>query len=153
MEARDLMTPDPACCAPDDTLERAARLMRENDCGALPVCESENPGEPVGMVTDRDLTVRGLADGRGPETPVRSCMTEDVHTRRADDPVRDVEETMARHRIRRVPIIDADGRLIGIIAQADLARAEERGEVAPEEMVDVVEAVSTPGEVEPVEAE
>lgn len=148
MQARELMTADPACCTTDDTLEHAAKLMRENDCGAIPVCESENPGRVVGMVTDRDLAVRGLADGRGPDTDVRQCMSSDVHSCAPDSSVDEVEETMARHQIRRVPIIDADGKLLGIVAQADLALAS-NGDVSDEDVGEVVETISHPTKMTP----
>lgn len=148
MQAQELMTTDPACCTPDDTLEHAARLMRENDCGAIPVCESENPGEVLGMVSDRDLAVRGLADGRGPENSVRECMTSEVHSCSPDSSIEEVEETMARHQVRRVPIIDADGKLLGIVAQADLALAS-NGDVSDEDVGKVVETISHPTKMTP----
>lgn len=146
MQAQELMTPEPACCTPDDTLEHAARLMRENDCGAIPVCESENPGRPVGMITDRDVTVRAVAEGQGPETPVRQCMSSDVHTCRAEAEIDEVEETMTHYQVRRVPIIDAEGKIIGIIAQADLALAADE-EVEDRELAEVVETISQPTKV------
>ena len=144
MRARDLMTPEPACCTPDDDLEHVARLMRENDCGAIPVCESTNPGEVLGMVTDRDLAVRGLADGLGPDARVRDCMTGAVHACSPESSLDEVEEVMARHGVRRVPIIDTDGNLLGIISQADLALADD-GDVSDREVAEVVETISTPG--------
>lgn len=148
MQAQELMTTDPACCTTDDNLEHAAKLMRENDCGAIPVCESENPGKVVGMVTDRDLAVRGLANGQGPEDTVRECMSSEVHSCAPDSSVEEVEETMARHQIRRVPIIDADGTLLGIVAQADLALAED-GDVSDEKVGEVVETISHPKKMTP----
>ena len=148
MQARELMTAEPACCTPDDTLEHAARLMRENDCGGIPVCETDNPGRVVGMVTDRDLAVRGLADGQGPDVTVRECMSSDVHSCAPDSSVEEVEETMTRHQVRRVPIIDADGKLLGIVAQADLALAED-GDVSDEDVAEVVETISHPTKMTP----
>lgn len=152
MRARDLMTTEPACCTSDDTLETAARLMRENDCGGLPVCESTNPGEVIGMVTDRDLAVRGLADGHGPDSSVEGCMSSGVHSCSPDSTVDELEEVMTRNKVRRVPIIDADGNLLGIVAQADLAVAEDE-DVSEEEVGEVVETISTPDEPEPAQAE
>ena len=150
MRAQELMTRDPACCSPDDTLAHAARLMREHDCGAIPVCEHNSPEKVVGMITDRDMAVRALADGSGPQTPIRECMSRDVHTCGPDSTAAEVEDVMTRHQVRRVPIIDTDGRLLGIIAQADLALASDAdGDVRPVDLAEVVEAVSRPERRQP----
>lgn len=143
MQAQELMTPGPACCSPDDTLEQAARLMREHDCGALPVCERSSPEKVVGMITDRDIAVRAVAEGNGPDTRIRECMSSDVHGCGPDASTDEVEEVMARHQVRRVPIIDSDGQLLGIIAQADLALAD-TDEIDSEDIAEVIEAVSRP---------
>jgi CBS domain-containing protein len=146
------MTSNPACCTPNDTLEHAARAMLDHDCGALPVCESRNPGKVLGMVTDRDLAVRGLARGKGSQASVADCMTSDVHSCRPDSPAEEIEETMARHQVRRVPIIDADGRLVGIISQADLA-LHAGDDVTEEDVAHVIEAVSQPTRITPAQGD
>src|SRR5918996_6058231 len=143
MLIKDIMTRDPACCTPDTTAREAAGLMRERDCGAIPVVDTREGRRPIGMVTDRDLAVRGLADGRGPDTPVRELMTERTHAARADDEIETVRQVMMQQKVRRVPVTDADGAIIGIVAQADLARHDEA--VSDRELGKVVEAISAPG--------
>jgi len=142
MQAREVMTPDPVCCTPSMSAQGVARLMRENDCGAIPVVERDGSRKLVGVVTDRDIAVRGVADGRGADTPVEQLMTPHPQSCSQDADVEDVEEVMKRNRIRRVPIIDAAGLLVGIIAQADLAlKLDDEEEVA-----EVVVRVSEPGQ-------
>jgi CBS domain-containing protein len=122
MRAREIMTQEPACCTPDTPAEAAARLMRDNDCGVIPVVDGEDTKTLVGVVTDRDIALRGIGEGLGPEVPVSELMTPTPQSCSPEDDVHDVEQVMMRKQIRRVPIIDAAGHLVGIIAQADLAR-------------------------------
>jgi CBS domain-containing protein len=122
MKANEIMTPTPATCTPDTTARQAAQLMERHDCGALPVVE-EGSSRLIGVVTDRDLVVRGLAKGLSADTPVRELMTGSPHVVRPEDDLDRVEELMAREQIRRVPVVDSSGRCVGVIAQADLARA------------------------------
>jgi CBS domain-containing protein len=143
MLIKEIMTADPACCTPETTARDVARLMRERDCGAIPVVDSREGRRPIGMVTDRDLAVRGLADDRGPDTPVRDLMTERPHTARADDEIETVRQVMMQQKVRRVPVTDANGAIIGIVAQADLARHDDA--VSDRELGKVVEAISEPG--------
>ena len=120
--ARDVMTPDPACCSPNATLEEAARLMVENDCGEIPVLDPSD--RPIGVITDRDIVCRAVAEGKNPTAhTVQSVMTQPAVTVRTDAPIDEVVATMERHQIRRVPVVDAGGCCAGIIAQADLASA------------------------------
>jgi CBS domain-containing protein len=121
MRAREIMTREPACCTPDTSAEEAARMMREHDCGVIPVVEDESSRTLVGVVTDRDIALRGVGEGRGPEVPVRELMTRTPEACSPDDDVREVERVMMENKVRRVPIIDAGGQLVGIIAQADVA--------------------------------
>jgi CBS domain-containing protein len=140
---KDIMTPDPACCTPDTTAREAANMMRECDCGAIPVVDTREGRRPIGMVTDRDLAVRGFAEGRGPDTPVRELMTERPHAARADDEIETVRQVMMQQKVRRVPVTDAEGAIVGIVAQADLARHDDA--VSDRELGKVVEAISEPG--------
>ena len=121
MKAKELMTTNPACCTPDSTAQQVAQLMEENDCGCIPVVEDAESKFLVGVVTDRDIALRGVARGRSPETPVRDLMSTDVSAVKPDDDLKAVEELMADLQVRRVPVVDEDGCCIGIIAQADLA--------------------------------
>jgi CBS domain-containing protein len=116
-----IMTTKPMSCAPSDSLTRAAERMREANIGALPVLEGED-GWLVGIVTDRDLVTRALARGLEPDaTRVSDVMTRDVATCLPGDPIEKAVERMEERHVRRLPIVDDDGRLLGIIAQADLA--------------------------------
>ena len=142
MRVRDVMTPDPACCTPDATAQEAAILMRDNDCGSLPVVESESNRRLIGTVTDRDLAVRALAEGKGSDTPVRELMTDGPTTAAPEDEVETVREVMVAQQVRRVPVVDEDGRVVGIVAQADIAREE--GAASDQEVGRIVEAISDP---------
>ena len=120
--ARDVMTPDPACCLPDATLDQVAKMMVQNNCGEIPIVDRSN--QPIGVVTDRDIVCRVVAEGRNPTgLTAESCMTTPVVTVRADAPIDDVISTMESHQIRRVPVVDDGGCCAGIIAQADVATA------------------------------
>ena len=142
MKAKDLMTPSPACCTPEDQVGDAARLMKEHDCGSLPVVESKETMHLIGMITDRDLAVRGLTDGKGADTKVRELMSSDPASCRPDDDIRDVENVMIQHKVRRVPVVDEQGCCVGIVAQADLALGKDG--VSNREVGRVVEQISEP---------
>jgi CBS domain-containing protein len=115
--------------APTDTLQLAAQAMDELNVGAIPVCEGDRV---VGMVTDRDIVVRGVAQGRaGASTALREVMSAQVETCREDESVKDVSQKMQERQIRRLPVLDRAGKLIGIVSLGDLAtkgEAEEAGE-------------------------
>jgi CBS domain-containing protein len=142
VRVRDIMTPDPACCTPESTAQEAALLMKEHDCGAIPVVEPRESRRLAGIVTDRDLAIRGLAAGKGPETPVRELMTEAPVSCNPDDEVEIVREVMVARLVRRVPVVDENGNLVGIVAQADIAREE--GAASDQEVGRIVEAISNP---------
>lgn len=142
MRVSQIMTPDPACCTPDSTAREAAQLMKEHDCGSIPVVDKLDTRQLVGTVTDRDLAVRGLAVGKGPETPVRELMTYEPISAGPEDEVEIVREVMVAQQVRRVPVVDANGTLVGIVAQADLALEE--GAASDQEVGRIVEAISDP---------
>jgi CBS domain-containing protein len=142
VRVKQIMTPNPACCTPDSTAKDAARLMRDHDCGSIPVVENLKVKRLVGTVTDRDLAIRGLAEGRGPDTQVRELMTDDPVTCVPEDEVEDVRQVMVQELVRRVPVVDDDGALVGIVAQADIAREE--GAATDREVGRIVEAISEP---------
>lgn len=145
MKAQEIMTPNPCCCTASDTVQDVARLMRDIDCGSIPVVDADS-GAIVGTVTDRDLAVRALAEGLGPETRVSDIMTTDVCCCGAEANIGIVEDIMADSQVRRVPIVDDSRRLVGIIAQADLARAArgKRRRVSEHEVAILVEKISEP---------
>jgi CBS domain-containing protein len=142
MKVRELMTSDVACCTPETSLQDVARLMVDCDCGEIPVVADEGSRRPIGVVTDRDITCRAVAEGRNPlELRAADCMTKPAITARPDDDVRDCARTMEDHQIRRVPVVDGDGACIGMVSQADIARHAGRNTTA-----EVVREVSRPGE-------
>ncbi|HUQ82016.1 MAG TPA: CBS domain-containing protein [Gemmatimonadaceae bacterium] len=121
MKAQDIMSKDPLCVTPETPLVEAARIMKDENIGVVPVVESDGSRRLVGVLTDRDIAVRAVAEGRdGATTSVGHVMTSDVRTSRADDSVDDVMELMGREQVRRIPIVDDRGTLVGIIAQADI---------------------------------
>ena len=127
--ARDLMTSGPACCTADMTLDAVAKLMVARDCGEIPVVDRSD--RPIGVVTDRDIVCRIVADGKNPLAHSASeAMTQPVITVRTSTPIDEIVSTMEKHQIRRVPVVDENGCLCGIIAQADIARREPEHEVA-----------------------
>jgi CBS domain-containing protein len=127
--ARDVMTPDPACCSPTTTLDEVAKMMIQNDCGEIPVIDSSD--QVIGVVTDRDIVCRVVAEGKNPMAyTAETCMSEPVVTVTADTRLDDVLSTMEKHQIRRIPVVDERGGCVGIIAQADLAWVEPQAEVA-----------------------
>src|SRR5580765_2987687 len=121
MRVRDIMTRDPEVCRREDTARRAAEIMRDKDCGVIPVVDDAR--RIIGIVTDRDIAVRVVGAGKTPETRLNEVMTPGAKCCSADDDLRDVEHKMAELQVRRIPICDAGGRVLGIISQADIARA------------------------------
>lgn len=144
MKAREIMTGNPACCTTEDSLEQAANLMAQHDCGCLPVVDGKS-GRVVGVVTDRDIAVRGVARGQSPAAKVSEVMTASPRNCGPDADLADVERTMAERQIRRMVVVGDAGRCVGMIAQADLARAAaRRGDVTDREVARVVERISEP---------
>ncbi len=138
---RDLMTRDPVSILPDITVATAATIMLDRDVGLLPVVESIESKKLIGVLTDRDLAIRIAAEGLDPRTTrTGEIMTRDPGTCSPDDHIDAVIEVMEKRQVRRVPIVDNTGRLVGIVAQADLAlRSAE-----PEKVAEVVEHISRP---------
>ena len=140
--ARDIMTDSPAVVTAETTARDAARMMQDNDCGSLPVVESRGSMKLIGMVTDRDLALRILARDQDANTPVREAMTKNVSSVKQDDDLDAVERVMSGQQVRRVPVVDGQDRVVGIIAQADLAR--ELDSVGRKDFSRVVEKISQP---------
>lgn len=139
MKIQDVMTRDPRCVTPDASAREAAQIMREEDVGIVPVVEGSRL---VGLVTDRDLAVRVVADGRDGNTSVRDVMSSQrIATCRPDEDLERAMETMAREQVRRIPIVDERGALVGIVAQADVVRKAKDDRKAEE----TVERISQPG--------
>lgn len=140
MEVKDIMTPDPACCTPDSTLQRVAEMMVENDCGEIPVVENMANMRPVGVVTDRDIVCRTVAKGLNPLTlTAPECMTAPAVTVTPDTPLDECCRVLEENQIRRVPVVDEGGACCGIVALADIAKHAKTRETA-----EVVKEVSEP---------
>jgi CBS domain-containing protein len=145
MRASELMTENPQCVTPDTTLTDVARKMRELNVGIIPVVDDMQTRRLQGVITDRDIAVRAVADGKEGSTRVSECMTTDVETVNKNDSVREVLNVMERDQVRRVPVTDREGRLVGIIAQADLAVDFAGDDPRREEMVEeTIQRISEP---------
>lgn len=138
MKVREAMTRDVRLIAPDQSIQEAARLMAELDIGAVPVQEDDRL---VGMITDRDIAVRAVAEGRGPDTPVRQIMSPEVKYCFDDQSVDEVTQNMGDLRLRRLPVLNRDKRLVGILSLGDLAIDE----TAQDEAGEALGRISRPG--------
>ena len=117
---REVMTPDPTAIEPSTPLVEAARLMRDQDVGPLPIIEGERV---IGMLTDRDIVVRAIAEGKDPHTVTAGeVASKQLITIDPEQPLDEAARLMAQHQVRRLPVCEEDGRLVGIVAQADIAR-------------------------------
>ncbi len=136
MQVKEIMTKDPACCAPQDSLEKAVKLMIDFDCGEIPVVDDLDACIPVGVVTDRDIVCRTIGKGLNPlEMTVADCMSSPIVSVGPDDTLDRCYEVMEENQIRRVPVVDAGGKCVGIVSLADIARNVSRadsGEVLQE---------------------
>jgi CBS domain-containing protein len=137
MKVSEVMTSDVQTVTPDQSARDAASFMLRAEAGSIPVTEGD---KVIGMITDRDIAVRGVAEGRGPDTPVRELMTDHIICARENDNVQDVARRMSEQQVRRLPVLDAEDRLCGIVSLGDLAR-EATGEASH----DALEGVSQPG--------
>jgi CBS domain-containing protein len=137
MQIRNVMTRDVMLADPGMKLNEAAALMRDGDFGLLPVGENDRL---VGTITDRDITIRAVAEGRDPKTTaVRDAMSEGIYYCFDDQTVEEAAEVMSEAQIRRLPIVNRDKRLVGIVALADLATEPRAGEQAGEALAGVSE--------------
>ena len=140
MHIRDVMTPNPRCVSPDDSIQSAAQIMRDEDTGAVPVCDN---GRAVGIVTDRDIVIRAIADGQ-PNRSVRDIATRDVISVSPDMSTREAAELMAEHQVRRLPVVDGD-RLVGIVSLGDLAVKEAKDSRVGDTLEHISEGVKERG--------
>lgn len=118
MQIRDVMTRDAKLIGPDDTLRHAAQMMQERDCGILPVADGDRL---AGMITDRDIAIRAVAEGKGPDSKVRDAMTCEVRYCFEDEAIEQVCRNMGEIQVRRLPVINRDKRLVGILSLGDVA--------------------------------
>ena len=119
MKVSEVMTREVRTVRPDQSAREAASFMLQADAGAIPVTDGDRL---IGMITDRDIAVRGVAEGHGPDTPVRELMTNDMVCARMDDDTDDVAARMSEAQVRRLPVIDEEMKLCGIVSLADLTQ-------------------------------
>jgi CBS domain-containing protein len=138
-KCNEVMTKDPVCCLPNDSVAKAAELMKSGNIGSIPVIENKQSQKLVGIVTDRDLALKVVAKALDAKsTKVEAVMTHKVVTCHADDDLQKAMDAMAEHQLRRIPVVDNDNTIVGIIAQADVAiRADQ-----PEKTAEMVKEIS-----------
>jgi CBS domain-containing protein len=138
-KCRDVMTEDLVFCTPEDTVSKAAQLMKREDIGPVLIVDNERSKTLVGIVTDRDLALKVVGEGRDPQkTRVEDVMTHKLITCHADDNVENALKAMAQYQLRRIPVVEENMKLVGIISQADVAtRVDE-----PEKTAEVVREIS-----------
>ena len=137
MKVSEVMTREVRTIGPDQTAKEAANFMLSTDAGSIPVTDGE---KLVGMITDRDIAIRGVAKGSGPDTPVRELMTSDCICAHEDDNVQDIASKMSEAQVRRLPVIDGNDKLCGIVSLGDLSRETDNGTAGQ-----ALEGVSQPG--------
>jgi CBS domain-containing protein len=136
---KDVMTLDPICCLISDTASLAASLMKEADIGPIPVVEDPESKKLIGIVTDRDLTIKVVAEGQDSKSiTMRDVMTRDPVRCRQDEDIEAVLQRMSAYQVRRIPVVDEDNRIVGIISQADIANRLSN----PETVGEVVKEIS-----------
>lgn len=141
MRVTDIMTADPACCTERSTLQDVAKLMKDNDCGEIPVVDDLETRRLVGVITDRDIVCRVVAEGLALDAvSVGDVMTKNPQSCTDDVSVSECREAMEEHQLRRMPILDAQDRVCGIVSQADIARHASSRHTA-----ELVKDVSRPG--------
>ena len=145
MRIKNVMTKDPKWCVPSDTAQKAASIMRDEDAGIVPVIKDAQDRTLAGVVTDRDLCLAVVAEGRDPSSvTVADCMTPKVVSCSPDDALEKATELMGDNQIRRIPVVNADRELLGIVAMADIVG---RGKVKSAETHETLKEVSAPTDV------
>lgn len=140
MKVSEIMTKNPVCCTPEIGLQEVARIMCGHDIGELPVVDSQEGRKPLGVITDRDIVCRSLGQGRNPlELTARDCMTRSVVSVSPSTTLEDCCRVLEERRIRRVVVVDGNGRCCGIVSLADIARKCDSGVTS-----EVVREVSQP---------
>jgi len=141
MQVKEIMTPNPACCTADTSLQEVARMMVDNDCGEIPIVRSRTDRTVIGVVTDRDIVCRLIAAGKDPmDYTAEACMSTPVVAVRESTPLEKCAQIMEESKIRRVPVVDGGGMVCGIVSQADIAKHASRRITA-----ELLRDVSQPG--------
>jgi CBS domain-containing protein len=135
----EVMTKNPICCLPSDIVSKLAQLMKSKDIGQVPIVENGQSKKLVGVVTDRDLALKIVAEGRDPKsTKAEEVMTRKVVTCHAEDDLQKALDAMSEHKLRRIPVVNNSNEIVGIIAQADVATRVDQ----PEKTAAVVKGIS-----------
>ena len=137
MNVREVMTTNPRCVSPNDSIQIAARIMKEEDTGVVPVVED---GRPVGLITDRDIVVRAVADGAQVNKPVREIASNDVVCATPDMSTKEATKIMSERQIRRLPVVEND-RIVGIVSLGDIAVKEGKDSRTGETLEGISEGV------------
>jgi CBS domain-containing protein len=137
MKVSEAMTKDVRVANPDETIQQAARTMASLDAGVLPVGEKDHL---VGMITDRDIAIRGIAQGKGPDAKVRDVMTKDVKYCFEDQDLKEITRNMADIQVRRLPVLNRDKRLVGILSLGDIATSRDSKDAGA-----ALQGISRPG--------
>jgi len=138
-KCNEVMTKNPVCCLPTETVTKLAQLMKSKDFGSVPIIENEQTKKLVGIVTDRDLALKIVAEGRDPKaTKAEDVMTRKVVTCHAEDDMQKALDAMSEHKLRRIPVVDNNHGIVGIIAQADVATRVDQ----PEKTAAMVKGIS-----------
>lgn len=147
MQVSDVMTAKPACCEPETGLQDVARMMEENDCGCIPVVSHEHSTELLGVVTDRDIVMRTIAQAKNPtEMTAEQVMSGPAVVAKPEESVEDCCARMEEKQVRRIPVVDSSGDCCGIVAQADIAQRSSE-EVAGEVVREVSRPTGRPSQV------
>ena len=142
MTLKEVMTKDPKTCAPTDTVQQAAQLMKSEDVGPIPIVGPD--GKLEGIITDRDIVLKVVAEGRDSKTTkLADVMSTDLITCTADGDIEETLDLMEDNQVRRIPVIDASGRLVGIISQADVATRLDDAEKTAELVEDISKAAAS----------
>ncbi len=140
MQVKEVMTADPACCTSENGLQEVAQMMVDHDCGEIPVVENTQTKLPIGVITDRDIVCRAVAQGLNPlDLTAADCLSKPCVTVTPEMSVEECGKILEENKIRRVPVVDADGSCCGIVALADIALR-----TRPSVVVEVVKEVSEP---------
>ena len=138
-KCNEIMTKNPVYCLPNDSVTKVAELMKSENIGSIPIVDNEQTEKLVGIVTDRELALKIIAEGRyAKSTKVEAVMTHKLVTCHADDDLQKALDAMAEHQLRRIPVVDNDNKIVGIIAQADVATRAGQ----PEKTAEMVKEVS-----------
>lgn len=139
MKVKDVMTENPVCCVSSHSAKTVAGVLRDEDIGSVPVVTDKSSMKLEGIITDRDLCCKVLAEGLDPNTSISGFISRNPVTCRQEDDIEDCERAMQEHQVRRIPVVNDTGACIGVVAQADLALMEQ-----PERVHETVAEISSP---------